>query len=96
MKKKKIKNIHFIGIGGVGMSGIALVANAQGFNVSGSDLREGPMTKLLHDAGINVYIGNSADNIKTGSEKPDVVIVSTAIMESNSELVAAKKAHIKI
>lgn len=96
MAEKQIKNIHFIGIGGVGMSGIALVAKAQGFNVSGSDLRKGTMTDILQKAGIEVSIGNRAENIAKGSKKPDIVIVSTAIMDTNAELNAAKDAKIKI
>lgn len=96
MVKKDIHSVHFIGIGGIGMSGIALVANAQSMKVSGSDLRRGYMTDKLRDAGIKVYIGNRAENIGTGKEKPDVVVVSTAIMPHNPELVAANEAKIPI
>lgn len=69
------------------MSGIALVANAQGLKVSGSDIRRSYMTDLLEQAGIDVMIGQVAENIKD----PDVVVVSTAILDNNPEYIAAKK-----
>ena len=96
MAKKNINSVHFIGIGGIGMSGIAIVANAQGMKVSGSDLRRGYMTDKLTSEGIEVYIGNRAENIKTGKDAPDIVVVSTAIYENNPELIAAKEAKIPI
>lgn len=88
----KIKKIHFIGIGGVGMSGIALVANEQGLIVSGSDMRKSYMTDLLENAGIEVMIGQRAENIKD----PDVVVISTAILDNNPELCAAKEKGVEI
>jgi UDP-N-acetylmuramate--alanine ligase len=84
------KKIHFIGIGGVGMSGIAQVAQKQGHSVSGSDLRESRYTKQLRDAGITVFIGQKAETI--AEVNPDIVVVSTAIMENNPELRAAREA----
>ena len=84
------KKIHFIGIGGVGMSGIARVAHEQGHSVSGSDLRESRYTKQLRDAGIQVFIGQKADTI--AQVDPDIVVVSTAIMDNNPELKAAREA----
>ena len=56
MTDNRIKNVHFIGIGGVGMSGIARVAKEQGLEVSGSDLRESRYTQQLREAGVNVFI----------------------------------------
>lgn len=88
------KKIHFIGIGGVGMSGIARVAHEQGHTVSGSDLRESRYTKQLRDAGITVFIGQKAETI--AQTNPDIVVVSTAIMDNNPELNAAKEAGIEI
>lgn len=88
------KKIHFIGIGGVGMSGIARVAHEQGHTVSGSDLRESRYTKQLRDAGITVFIGQKAETI--AEVDPDIVVVSTAIMDNNPELAAAKEAGIAI
>lgn len=83
-----IDQVHFIGIGGVGMSGIARVAFDQGMKVSGSDLRESRYTQQLQDAGIKVFIGHDAANVPEGNP---VVVVSTAILDNNPELVAAKE-----
>lgn len=94
MTRFENKRIHFIGIGGVGMSGIARVAHEQGHRVSGSDLRESRYTKQLRDAGIAVFIGQAADTI--AAVDPDIVVVSTAIMDSNPELIAAREADIEI
>ncbi len=94
MTENRIKNVHFIGIGGVGMSGIARVAKEQGMEVSGSDLRESRYTQQLREAGVRVYIGQKASNLD--SENPDVVVVSTAILENNPELKEAKRREIPI
>lgn len=91
---KHITKVHFIGIGGVGMSGIARVAAEQGVQVSGSDLRESRYTEQLREEGVKVYIGQNAENIS--NEEPDVVVVSTAILESNPELVEARARGIEI
>ncbi len=85
----RIKKIHFIGIGGVGMSGIALVAHDQGMVVSGSDLRESRYTRQLREAGVAVYIGQKASNV--AESDPDVVVVSTAILETNPELMEVRR-----
>ncbi len=87
------KVIHFIGIGGVGMSGIALVAQAHGFTVSGSDMKESRATRKLVEAGINVKIGHHKDNLP---QDVDVVVVSTAIPERNPELAQARKLGIAV
>lgn len=94
MTEQQIHKVHFIGIGGVGMSGIAQVAHEQGMDVSGSDLRESRYTKQLRDAGVRVYIGQSANHII--EENPDVVVVSTAILPENPELKEAKARGIDI
>lgn len=94
MTENRIKKVHFIGIGGVGMSGIARVAAEQGMEVSGSDLRESRYTQQLEDAGVKVYIGQRAENI--GDPAPDVVVVSTAILENNAELQEAQRREIPI
>lgn len=94
MVQDQIKKIHFIGIGGVGMSGIARVAFEQGMEVSGSDLKESRYTKQLREVGIKIFIGQSANNILEVS--PDVVVVSTAILENNPELIQAKESGIVI
>ncbi|MCL2889061.1 MAG: UDP-N-acetylmuramate--L-alanine ligase [Eggerthellaceae bacterium] len=84
-----IKKVYFIGIGGVGMSGVARVAFDQGMQVSGSDLKESRYTKQLRNAGIEVFIGHDAKHIPVADL--DVVVVSTAILENNPELIEAKK-----
>lgn len=94
MVEDRINTVHFIGIGGVGMSGIAQVAHEQGMQVSGSDLRESRYTKQLRDAGIRVFIGQAADHI--AAVEPDVVVVSTAILNNNPELQEAQKREIPI
>ena len=94
MDRFEHKKIHFIGIGGVGMSGIARVAHEQGHTVSGSDLRESRYTQQLRDAGIKVFIGQKANTI--AEVDPDIVVVSTAIMDNNPELKAAREADLDI
>lgn len=90
--KHKVKHIHFIGIGGSGMSGIAEVLANQGYIVSGSDIRQSPVTQRLEKAGIRVAIGHAAAHIYHA----DVVVVSTAITEDNPEFVEAKQRNIPI
>lgn len=90
---KAIKSVHFIGIGGVGMSGIARVAHDQGLEVSGSDLRQSKYTDQLVEAGITVHIGHDAANV---SHNPDIVVVSTAILDNNPEYKAALDAGLTI
>ncbi len=85
--------VHFIGVGGVGMSGIARVARDLGMTVSGSDMQASRYTQQLVDAGIPVFIGHSADNLP---ENLDVVVVSTAIPETNPELIAARERGIEV
>ena len=94
MAEQRIKKVHFIGVGGVGMSGIALIAHDQGMQVSGSDLKESRYTKQLKDAGITVFIGQRPENL--GDPAPDVVVVSTAILENNPELKAAEERGLTI
>lgn len=89
MAAPAIEKVHFIGIGGVGMSGIAHVANDRGLTVSGSDLRSSRYTDQLKDAGVTIYIGQSADNLPDDDNA--VVVVSTAILDNNPELKAARE-----
>lgn len=83
--KHKVKRIHFIGIGGVGMSGIAEVLKNLGYIVSGSDAALSANTERLSALGIKIFIGHDGSNIGTS----DVVVTSTAIKEDNPELMAA-------
>ena len=94
MTEYRINKVHFIGIGGVGMSGIARVAKEKGMEVSGSDLRESRYTQQLREAGVKVFIGPSASNLE--GLDPDVVVVSTAILENNAEFIEAKKRNLPI
>ncbi|MBS3803947.1 MAG: UDP-N-acetylmuramate--L-alanine ligase [Oleiphilaceae bacterium] len=89
---RRIRHIHFIGIGGAGMSGIAEVLSNQGYEVSGSDLRESPVTERLRGLGITVYIGHTERN----SEQADVVVVSSAVAEDNPEVAAARRRRVPI
>ncbi len=99
MDGNNIQSVHFIGIGGVGMSGIARVAHDQGMRVSGSDMKESRYTRQLKEAGVSVFIGqHSPDNIPGayGGESPDVVVVTTAVLDNNPELIAAKERGLTI
>ena len=86
--QRDIRSIHFIGIGGVGMSGIAHVACDQGLVVSGSDLRRSRYTDELEEAGVTVFIGHDPANIP---EDVDIVVVSTDILYNNPELAEARE-----
>ncbi|MBR2836534.1 MAG: UDP-N-acetylmuramate--L-alanine ligase [Coriobacteriales bacterium] len=88
------KRVHFIGIGGAGMSGIALVLHERGCMVTGSDLKASRYTRALERAGIRVYIGHQAQTID--ETEPDIVVISTAIPETNPELVDARKKGIEV
>ena len=99
MSENAIQSVHFIGVGGVGMSGIARVAHDQGMVVTGSDIKESRYTKQLKEAGIKVTVGqHSASNIPgTGRDDgPDVVVVTTAVLDNNPELIAAKERGLTI
>ena len=89
---RRIRNIHFIGIGGSGMCGIAEVLAVQGYVVSGSDLNASGVTDRLIDRGVSVQIGHDRKNVALA----DVVVVSTAVNEQNPELVAARERRIPI
>ena len=84
--KHKIKNIHFVGIGGSGMSGIAEVLHNLGYQVSGSDLGSNAATQRLAGLGVTVHLGHQAENVSGA----DVVVTSTAVNEANPEVVAAR------
>ncbi|WP_019141987.1 UDP-N-acetylmuramate--L-alanine ligase [Noviherbaspirillum massiliense] len=90
--KHKVKNIHFVGIGGAGMSGIAEVLLNLGYTVSGSDLGSNAATQRLRELGAKVAQGHDAKNI----ENADAIVVSTAVKEDNPEVVAGRARHIPI
>ena len=88
----KAKHIHFIGIGGIGMSGIAEVLINLGFEVSGSDIEEGAITERLASIGAKIAYRHSAENVK-GS---DVVVFSSAVGPKNPEMAEARRLGLPI
>ncbi|HVL02405.1 MAG TPA: UDP-N-acetylmuramate--L-alanine ligase, partial [Dongiaceae bacterium] len=89
---RRIRCIHFVGIGGAGMSGIAEVLLNQGYLITGSDIKAGDVTRRLESFGARIFIGHNAANVK----QANVVVVSTAVKQDNPELVAAREARIPI
>ncbi|MDR1934083.1 MAG: UDP-N-acetylmuramate--L-alanine ligase [Candidatus Accumulibacter sp.] len=90
--RHKIKNIHFVGIGGSGMSGIAEVLSNLGFSVSGSDLADNATTRRLAGLGIRVLTGHAAENVGDA----DAVVMSTAVKDDNPEVLAARARKIPL
>src|SRR5438270_4478492 len=88
----KIQRIHFVGIGGIGMSGIAEVLLTLGYKVSGSDLKSSSVTERLAEKGAIIFEGHRAEQI-TGAE---VVVASSAVKRDNAELAAAYAQHIPV
>ncbi|MFJ9786123.1 UDP-N-acetylmuramate--L-alanine ligase [Amycolatopsis sp. NPDC101161] len=91
-----LRRAHLIGIGGAGMSGIARILLARGAFVSGSDAKESRALLSLRAQGAELFVGQSASNISALSQPPSAVVVSTAIKETNPELVAARAAGIPV
>ncbi|PIR21367.1 MAG: UDP-N-acetylmuramate--L-alanine ligase [Deltaproteobacteria bacterium CG11_big_fil_rev_8_21_14_0_20_47_16] len=89
---KWVKKIHFVGIGGIGMSGIAEVLLNLGYKVSGSDLKEGDATKRLRRHGAKIMLGHRRRNVTDA----DVVVISSAVASGNPELVEARSRNIPI
>ena len=88
----KIKRIHFVGIGGIGMSGIAEVLLNMGYEISGSDIGESATVKRLMDLGAKIHIGHSRENV----EGSGVVVISSAIRADNPEVLRAKEINIPV
>ena len=88
----KTKRIHFVGIGGIGMSGIAELLLNLGYQVSGSDLRRSAITERLAGLGGRIHTGHHGDWVRDA----DVVVTSSAIGEDNPEVVAARQAHVPV
>ncbi|HET7591990.1 MAG TPA: UDP-N-acetylmuramate--L-alanine ligase [Rhodanobacteraceae bacterium] len=86
------RHVHFIGIGGAGMSGIAEVLHTLGYDVSGSDRAQSPVTERLVKMGVDVAIGHAAEHIRN----VDAVVVSSAIKPDNPELIAARERRIPV
>jgi UDP-N-acetylmuramate--alanine ligase len=89
---KKTKHIHFVGIGGIGMSGIAELLLNLGYRVSGSDLKQSDITRRLQSLGGKVYQGHNGNWVGNA----DVVVISSAVKENNPEVVAAREAFIPV
>jgi UDP-N-acetylmuramate--alanine ligase len=89
---KKFKKIHFVGIGGSGMSGIAEVLHNLGFIVTGSDLASNEVTKHLEEIGIKINYGHRPENINDA----DLLVISTAVKDDNVEVIAAKEKGIPV
>ena len=88
----RVNGIHFVGIGGAGMGGIAEVLHTLGYEVSGSDMSENAMTRRLAGLGISVAIGHDARHV-AGS---DVVVISTAVSQDNPEVLHARSRHVPV
>ena len=90
--KHAIRHIHFIGVGGSGMSGIAEVLFNLGYTISGSDLSDSSTLRRLATLGIQTHVGHSADNVKGA----DAVVTSTAVKADNPEVLVARSRHIPV
>jgi UDP-N-acetylmuramate--alanine ligase len=90
--KHKVKNIHFVGIGGSGMSGIAEVLLNLGYTVSGSDLANNAASRRLAELGAHIHIGHSPEHVQGA----DAIVTSTAVKPDNPEVIAARARHIPI
>jgi len=88
----RVRSIHFVGIGGSGMSGIAEVLLNQGFEISGSDLAESKVTERLRSLGVAIFIEHQAEQV----EGRDVVVISSAVNDANPEIAAAKERRIPV
>ncbi len=89
---RRIRRIHFVGIGGAGMCGIAEVLLNQGYEISGSDLRESEVTRRLGGLGARIFIGHRGENI----HDVDVLVCSSAIAEENPEIAAARQHRVPV
>ena len=90
--KHAIRHIHFIGVGGAGMSGIAEVLLNLGYTISGSDLSDSSTLRRLSALGIQTHVGHSAENVQSA----DAVVTSTAVKADNPEVLVARARHIPV
>ncbi len=89
---ENVRRIHMLGIGGIGVSGVARILASRGFEVTGSDVRESSITEALRAEGLSVVIGHAPQNV----DGADLVVLSTAIPDTNVELIAAREKGIPI
>ncbi len=92
MFRGRVRHVHFVGIGGIGMSGLAEILRTLDFDVSGSDLKANDSTRRLEGLGVRVFVGHAADNV----EGADVVVYSSAIDPHNPEIARAREREIPI
>ncbi len=92
MFRGRVRHAHFVGIGGIGMSGLAEILRTMEFDVSGSDLRENEVTRRLATMGVRIDVGHRADNVKGA----DVLVYSSAIKQDNPELARARALEVPI
>ncbi|MDD3371059.1 MAG: UDP-N-acetylmuramate--L-alanine ligase [Alphaproteobacteria bacterium] len=90
--QQSVGTIHFVGIGGIGMSGIAEILHNLGYKVQGSDLSDNANVKRLRDKGIEIHIGHKAENVSHAN----VVVISSAVKKDNPEVVAAREAFLPV
>src|SRR5271156_3067286 len=90
MFRGRVRHVHFVGIGGIGMSGLAEVLRTLGFDVSGSDLKPNENTRRLESLGARIFLGHDPDHVS----RADVVVYSSAIGATNPEMVRARAAEI--
>ena len=93
---KLVGRIHIVGIGGAGMSGIARILISKGFEVSGSDAKDSRRLQALKPLGAHVYVGHDSQKIEIDGELPGTVIISTAIPQTNPEVVRANESGIPV
>src|SRR4030043_296633 len=91
-RRGKIQHIHFVGVGGIGMSGIAEVLLNLGYHISGSDIKETEVTRRLQSLGCEISYGHRRENLK----EADVVVVSSAVRQDNPEVEAAEERLIPV
>ena len=91
-KTRHAAHVHFVGIGGIGMSGIAEVLLNQGYKVSGSDLKASEITRRLERLGASIFEGHRAENLVHS----DVVVISSAVRKDNPEVVTARQRKIPV
>jgi len=92
MFRGRVRHVHFVGIGGIGMSGLAEILRSLEFDVSGSDLRGNDITRRLGELGVRIDVGHSARNV----ERADVVVFSSAISQDNPEILEARASGIPV
>ncbi len=92
LDSQNIKNVHFIGIGGSSMSGLAEILLSQGYKVSGSDIKSSNATQKLENKGARVFIGHAAENILN----PDLVVYTVAVKDDNPEMVRSRQLNIPV